>query len=585
MKKFLLSFLTFTMAFAGVAQVTFFVNQPSPNVGDYDVTYADDFTTWGVSDLLDPANSVTGTLAIVQGVDSLGCDPLTNAPDINGKIAVVWRGACEFGTKAFNAQNAGAIAVVIVNHSGDPVGMAGGTDGLNVTIPVVMISTTTGALLYNEIIGGNLTAFIGNKTGLYANDLGMGQKDVLRAKQFAIPSALAQNDTEFSVQPGAWVFNYGFNDQTNVTVTCNITGSGVTTPYSEVATPVNIASGDSAFFTFPLFSQTSYPEAYYDMSYQISSDSADDFAFDNGLVTDFAVTDNVFTYSRVEPGNTSLPIANSGYFTTASFLTACVHFVDPNASRLIAKSLTFSATTSTINDNVFLDDKELEVFVLKWNDPTTDINDPNFDISNIETVHENPSSFTYTYASDLQEVMVEQGIEPFLLEDNQHYLFCVTTYDNEIYIGHDTKIDYDETILDNESPSTNGGQPATMFQTEDANGMTQWYGLGRGTDAQASIGVNFVPASELAVAENNQVDADAYPNPANENVTVLLKGFNGTANLTIVDIEGKVVFNNVVNVNDSKLMVDVSNFANGMYVFNLNQSNGKTSTFNVVVSK
>ena len=594
MKKLLLSFVVFAIAQVSIAQVTFFINPPSVNAGDYDVTYADDPTTWSSPDMLDPANSITGDLAIVQGVDSLGCDPLTNGPDIMGKIAVIWRGGCEFGVKAFNAQNAGAIAAVIVNHSGDPVGMAGGVEGLNVTIPVVMVSTTTGNLIYNELQTGNISAFIGNKTGLYANDLGMGNSDVLRAKQFGVPSAIAQNASEFSVQPGAWVFNYGFNDQTNVTVQCNITGPGVTTPYSQVATAVNILSGDSAFFTFPLFSQASYPEAYYGMEYVIMSDSVDDFDFDNDVTSDFAVTDYVYTYSRVDANNTSSPIANSGYFTTASFLTACMNFVDPNASRLVAKSLTFSATTSTINDQVYLYDpvngaKELEVNVYKWNDSVTDINNPNFDISDLEIATEE-DTYTYIYSADLQGENVEKGIDPFLLEDNQNYLFCVTTYDNEIYIGHDTKIDYDETILDHSdvpggSPSTNGGEPATMFQTEDAAGASQWYGLGRGTDAQVSIGINFAPAIELGVEENTKVDVNAYPNPANENVTILLKGLNGNANLTVVDIEGRVVLTDAVNINGSKLSVDVRNLANGMYVFNLNLENGKSATFNVVVSK
>lgn len=595
MKKLLLSFVAFAIVQTTIAQVTFFINPPSVNVGDYDVTYADDPTSWGSPDMIDPANSVTGDLAIVQGVDSIGCDPLTNGADINGKIAVVWRGACQFGTKAFNAQNAGAIAVVIVNHSGDPVGMAGGDDGLNVTIPVVMVSTTTGNLIYAELQNGNVNAFIGNKTGLYANDLGMGQSEILRAKQFGTPSAIAQDASEFSVQPGAWVYNFGFNDQTNVTVKCDISGSGVTGTYSEVATAVTIISGDSAFFTFPLFSQATYPEAYYDMEYEIQSDSVDDFNYDNSAKSDFAITDNMYSYSRVEATSTSDVISNSGYFTTANFLTACLNFKDPNASRLVAKSLTFSATTSTINDQVYLYDadndigKELEVNVYKWNDVITDINDAGFDITDLE-IATDEDTYQYIYSADLQGENVEQGIDPFLLEDNQNYLFCVTTYDNEIYIGHDTKIDYDETILDHSdvpggSPSQNNGEPATMFQTEDAAGASQWYGLGRGTDAQASIGIHFAPASELGVEENTNVDVKAYPNPATENVTILLNGLAGNAALTVVDIEGRVILTDNVNITNSTLSVDVRDLANGMYVFNLKLENGQTSTFNVVVSK
>ena len=76
------------------------------------------------------------------------CGPVTNPEEIEGKIAMIYRGRCEFGTKSLNAQNAGAIAVIICNVPGagndpssdgnDPIsnGMGPGADGAAVTIPV-----------------------------------------------------------------------------------------------------------------------------------------------------------------------------------------------------------------------------------------------------------------------------------------------------------------------------------------------------------------------------------------------------------------------------------------------------------------
>jgi hypothetical protein len=46
--------------------------------------------------------------------DSLACNAVTS--DVNGKIAVLYRGDCQFGVKAKNAQDAGAIAVIIINN-------------------------------------------------------------------------------------------------------------------------------------------------------------------------------------------------------------------------------------------------------------------------------------------------------------------------------------------------------------------------------------------------------------------------------------------------------------------------------------
>ena len=57
---------------------------------------------------------------------------------MSGSIALIERGECEFGLKALNAENSGAVAVIIYNNnnSGQPLYMAAGTNGSNLTIPV-----------------------------------------------------------------------------------------------------------------------------------------------------------------------------------------------------------------------------------------------------------------------------------------------------------------------------------------------------------------------------------------------------------------------------------------------------------------
>ena len=87
--------------------------------------------------------SFSGALVLVNdGVPSItdGCDAIVN--DITGQIALIDRGACNFAVKAKNAQNAGAIGVIIANNAANPNVPAptlGGGDP-NVTIPV--LSTT-----------------------------------------------------------------------------------------------------------------------------------------------------------------------------------------------------------------------------------------------------------------------------------------------------------------------------------------------------------------------------------------------------------------------------------------------------------
>ncbi|WP_396597425.1 T9SS-dependent M36 family metallopeptidase [Dokdonia sp. R86516] len=98
-----------------------------------------------------------------ESTDELdGCDNVTNAADVTGKIALLRRGACEFGAKVLSAEQAGAIAVIVVNNVPDaPIGMAPGAVGDQVTIPSVMVSQENGealiaALQNGEVINGSL---------------------------------------------------------------------------------------------------------------------------------------------------------------------------------------------------------------------------------------------------------------------------------------------------------------------------------------------------------------------------------------------------------------------------------------------
>lgn len=87
---------------------------------------------------------------------TLGCEAITNPEEINGNIAVLYRGACAFVTKVQNAQAAGAIAVVVINsHSGSPVTMGGVEDPENpIGIPSVMITQDAGATIMELMNAG-----------------------------------------------------------------------------------------------------------------------------------------------------------------------------------------------------------------------------------------------------------------------------------------------------------------------------------------------------------------------------------------------------------------------------------------------
>ncbi|MFI9816845.1 S8 family serine peptidase [Saccharothrix variisporea] len=74
------------------------------------------------------SSPLTAALGVVTGTTNglgLACDTLP-AGSLTGKIAVVSRGSCSFATKIRKAQDAGAVAAVVVNNvAGDPIAMGG----------------------------------------------------------------------------------------------------------------------------------------------------------------------------------------------------------------------------------------------------------------------------------------------------------------------------------------------------------------------------------------------------------------------------------------------------------------------------
>ena len=115
------------------------VNEPSPITKKYNGILA----TFSPKLSLNP---ITANMVLVNDGTSnptLGCSTLVNSLELAGKIALITRGTCTYNTKILNAQNAGAVAVIIINSSATGVfAMTGSAAGL--TIPSLMISKADG---------------------------------------------------------------------------------------------------------------------------------------------------------------------------------------------------------------------------------------------------------------------------------------------------------------------------------------------------------------------------------------------------------------------------------------------------------
>lgn len=106
---------------------------------------------------------------VVWADDSLGCNPLINSAKLAGKIALIRRGACSFSLKAYYAQKAGAIAVIILNHYNNALdgpcstylnasqllsGMTGLDSAYAVHIPAIFLERATGEAIDGALQNG-----------------------------------------------------------------------------------------------------------------------------------------------------------------------------------------------------------------------------------------------------------------------------------------------------------------------------------------------------------------------------------------------------------------------------------------------
>jgi hypothetical protein len=585
MKKLLLSISVVLTAAAANAQVIVAGVSPQSIVANYTNSWADPAGGWGTPDFNIPGTFVEDTIMLVndgstgtnaQGnpVSAEGCNPLIN--DLTGKIAVIYRNTCEFGLKAFNAQNAGAVGVIIINRNPNEwISMGPGADGANVTIPVVMVDINDGQTIVAEMANGPVVMFLGNKTGLFANDIALSSSKALAPKGGMIHSLLAQNGTEFNFEVGANVINPGNLAQANISVNAKVTNPSGTVVYDNTVSGLSLAAGDTTGIdifpggtsTFPQFSLSSYPAGTYTLTYTADLGGTDEYDSDNSVSFSFTVNDSVFSYSAIDTATNAMGASNFYRPSTNNqTYSVCTVVQDPNASRVAATGVYFAATTAA--NTVPLDGEEMSLYLYTWDDQFTDLNDANFPAGTGWTLTEVASGFYY-YPSDLQgEVVYGAFANPVVLQDNIRYLACVKTVNLDLYLGYgsqnytwNTDL-YLQPMFPNESDGTR-------------------FAVGFGSDLPSALGVALVDANNVGIAETNSVEGIAYPNPANDKVTVSIEG-EGVAALNVTDISGKTVMTNMLNLVAGKSDVNLSSLESGMYIFNVTLENGKTAQFNVV---
>jgi len=195
---------------AGAATVGHFIAAPVLSGALNVPAVAGDFETV-TADLTAPLGVVTGT-GTPSGL-STACNGATKpaAGSLTGEIALISRGTCTFSEKIRNAQDAGAVAVLVVNSvGGDATAMGLGGIPNEPTVPAYMVSLSDGNLLKaNDGVSTTISAtkayFQTPNSNLMAGFSSWGPTDVdFRVK----PDVVAPGVNVLSSQP-RWTCNEG----------------------------------------------------------------------------------------------------------------------------------------------------------------------------------------------------------------------------------------------------------------------------------------------------------------------------------------------------------------------------------------
>jgi len=552
------TFLFLMAACTANAQVACDIISAGALNGGYAHTWAEPQPgSWSTPNMMDPHERVVAPLALAydgSAADSLGCEPLLNAVDLAGRVAVLYRGSCDYSLKAKYCQDAGALAVVIINNvPGPPAEMGGGSLGMQVTIPVFQITAADGAAWRVALDAGDaLTVLLGNKDGYYTSDAGLRKRDVLMPKALAHPALLASSAGEFHVQVAARVHNYGMQPLAGLILRARIiNASNVLYDYSTSAFTIN--AGDSALLTLPDLHQPAW-QGRYELIYTVINPAGDEHQMDNEIAIPFEMGDII----ALAPINSAdgKPLSTIGMHpaTSSGEYESCIHFRDANASRVaisgIDRYISVNAPQVLLGELVF-------TRVYQWLDGFTGLSDPAFNIAALAEVHEQKHSISAT--GNQAEILLPFD-EPLVLEDGIRYLICTAALNPAIFFGYNEDVHYamNDQVYDQPTcPNRNG---------------SNWF-VGFVGGPVASLGARTIDAATIGIPENSQ-RIGAHPNPS-QGVFHLLLGGAGASHITVSDATGRVVSTH--RSASDRFTLDLSGASPGVYIVSVDGVQGRAS--------
>lgn len=503
-----------------------------------------------------------------------GCTAATN--DLTGKIALVDRGSCEFGIKCLNAENAGAIAVVVFNNAAGAgtIVMGAGVNGGSVTIPCVMLSLEDGQAIRNALANGPVNMTIGNVR--FPNDLrSTVRTGLMNAPRGTTPLSQIDGAGAYTFTPGVRVENYGLSTATGIAVEASITHSTAGEVYTGSASFASLDSDSSQLITMPAFDPFDTGIGTYTVNYTISSDSTDALPGNNTFSTSFGISEDVFSLARWDETNRRALTTNAYTISGGGNIEFLTPLPIANGAGFRLDSVIFYASTAA--PGVMSDITTINAFLYGWEDLNADgaINNDEIELlallDNVQ--YETPAAAASWIRARLLDI---DDLDPmgYDIPGDDRVYFIGVRYegDAQVFFGFDENQDLTQyldflgataTDLDLPYIGTNTFQTSGIASFEDGFLFTGF----RGSVATAVV-VTQIPDNTDDLLSDDQLQLNVFPNPTANLLTADLKLAANADKIAyrIVDANGRMVFQAYKqNVQQDRVEFNVATLPAGQY--------------------
>lgn len=588
----------------------FVVNAPAPLGGqktEFEVANdgSGDANQWGRA--IDSVWLNVPLAKAFAGTDSLGCGSITT--DVSAKFALIRRGECSFTEKAAGAQAAGAMGVLIANHTAG-AGVAGMafTEGFgSINIPVMMITKELGDSLYAALNMGVPVSISLSRWGFgVPNDLTLVPESIALFHALGIPykqlAAGNGNPEAYNVYTSAIVANTGSDDQTNIKLVQKVNFTPVGGSTTQIAADsVTISGTFQTSDSIDFYSKTSgamqiHVDAPGKLDFHVTatSDQTDDYPADNSGSYHVMATDDMYSKGTVDPVTMKPRVYGSvKYAGSTPMVWGPLYYVATGGDTM--KYIQFAVNDNNSEPHSLVGTNFVTARLYRWSDAN---NDGVVTIG--ELTQKGAGIYSFTEADSNYSILKLQmvdldGESPIMLESDSWYYVAVEM-PNELYMGYDIVNYYSRLASTNNnadytSPTMefwSGQYSSNTLEGADVNDSLFMIPFRSGYTANnydldsiafssgarvPVVTMHVGPGLSVQNTVRNFKEVSLFPNPVqNElNVSVSLNQNAKQFHYILTDVVGRTLqTGNLYNVQDTKFTLNTTFLATGTYYLIMN---------------